>query len=547
MFASVARFQRQEKVQENPKKETEKGADRVKENQTAKVRPNFSNLSHSYISVLNGGVGKKENGNNLETKTITLTDHELVNITNSLEVALVKAFHRSLGVQIHSFQKAQIKISNFWKFCNINGKLSPSSFDPQVVSIGPLHKRNEKFQDFEERKVIYLHEFLSCLNLEPDLTFKSCVQKVIGSIEEIKACYGREITYNDTEFAKTKACYGGEITYNDFAKMMVIDGCFVLYFFYSYSRQTRNLKNPPPNTHPNEFLKNPPALATRITYDLLGVENQIPLFVLKDIFECTISENESFNELILPYLTNIMPNILGPDPIMRHVGGVGRYDDDHILGLLHKSYQASYESEHFIRMPKFHSAVELDRAGVSFEPNNKHETSLTGMKLHSSRFSFYQWPWCKCKPTLRMPVLRVDDATEMVLRNLIAYEQSSSSSLVKNYITSYAYAMHMLIHTPDDVAVLVKSKVIDNILASNDRAADILKNICKETVILDFFYHEEWEKLDKYYNSYWPKHIAGLKRTYFNNPWNMIALFAGIVLFILTLVQTIFTVTSTTN
>ncbi|PWA34635.1 hypothetical protein CTI12_AA617150 [Artemisia annua] len=99
-------------------------------------------------------------------------------------------------------------------------KLSPSSFDPQVVSIGPLHKRNEKFQDFEERKVIYLHEFLSCLNLEPDLTFKSCVQKVIGSIEEIKACYGREITYNDTEFAKTKACYGGEITYNDFAKMM---------------------------------------------------------------------------------------------------------------------------------------------------------------------------------------------------------------------------------------------------------------------------------------------------------------------------------------
>nr|GEV05076.1 putative ribonuclease H-like domain-containing protein [Tanacetum cinerariifolium] len=55
---------------------------------------------------------------------------------------------------------------------------------------------------------------------------------------------------------------------------------------------------------------------------------------------------------------------------------------------------------------------------------------------------------------------------------------------------------------------------------------------------------DEWKKLHEYYNGYWPKQIAGLKRTYFSNPWSMIALFAGIVLFILTLVLTIFTVRS---
>ena len=157
-------------------------------------------------------------------------------------------------------------------------ELSPGSFDPQVVSIGPLHKENKKFQDFEKRKVIYLHKFLSCLNLKPDLTFKACVQKVIDSIENIKACYDGEITNKDAEFAK----------------MMVIDGCFILYFFDSYSSQEESPKNPPANTYQDEFLKNM-AFRTRITYDLLRVENQIPLFILKHIFERTISESKKNN------------------------------------------------------------------------------------------------------------------------------------------------------------------------------------------------------------------------------------------------------------
>ena len=142
----------------------------------------------------------------------------------------------------------------------------------------------------------------------------------------------------------------------------------------------------------------------------------------------------SFNAFILPCLKGIMASIWGRDPITRHIVEIDKYDD-HILGFLHKSYQGSYESKGS-SMPKFHSVIELHRAGVSFEPNNEDATSLTGIKLEY-RISWYQWPWSK--PTLRMPVLRIDDATEMVLRNLIAYEQSSY--LVENYIClCHAYA-----------------------------------------------------------------------------------------------------------
>ncbi|KAM0047483.1 hypothetical protein Hdeb2414_s0008g00263871 [Helianthus debilis subsp. tardiflorus] len=77
--------------------------------------------------------------------------------------------------------------------------------------------------------------------------------------------------------------------------------------------------------------------------------------------------------------------------------------------------------------------------------------------------------WFLSKPTFRMPTLRVNHFTELVLRNLIAYEQLS---LVQLYVTSYARAMDMLIdtHTHEDIVKLVTSKFIVNHVGSNEEA-----------------------------------------------------------------------------
>ncbi|PWA70645.1 hypothetical protein CTI12_AA133190 [Artemisia annua] len=306
--------------------------------------------------------------------------------------------------------------------------LSPNSFNPRVVSIGPLHREDKILQDFEDEKEIYLHELLCKIDLLPEETLQACVQKVSDSIDKIRACYAGMMKFDDTELTK----------------MM-----------------TNNVSYSPYPSNSYEFHLDPENLSD---------------FRLVDT--C----------------------------------------DDHILGLLHKSNRlAFYNLPRNSNIPKFHSVTELDRAGVSFKPN-KDATSPMAMKLEFSRFSV-RHPWSWGKPTLSMPVICIDDSTETVLRNLIAYEH--------------------------DIARLVESKIVINFLASNERAANMLKTICKETVIVDFFYDNEWQQLHRYYNGYWPKQIAGLKRTYFSNPWSMIALFAGIVLFLLTLIQTIFTVKST--
>ncbi|MFS7896857.1 hypothetical protein Hanom_Chr14g01248051 [Helianthus anomalus] len=92
--------------------------------------------------------------------------------------------------------------------------------------------------------------------------------------------------------------------------------------------------------------------------------------------------------------------------------------------------------------------------------------------------------------------------------------------------------------------MLVTSKVIVNHKGSNEEAANMINKICKEVFPEHFFYTEQWEQLDIHFNSYWPRKIVKLKRTYFSSPWSIIALFAGIILFVLTVVQTIFTITS---
>ncbi|CAI9270981.1 unnamed protein product [Lactuca saligna] len=386
--------------------------------------------------------------------------------------------------------------------------LNSRSFTPSLVSIGPLHRRDKNLQKFEVQKMPYLHYLLDLSTSNPEQTLQECVQKVSTKIEQIKACYEESTTYNDDELAR----------------MMVIDACFILYFIHLLSQ------------HDGPFQGNW-SIAPLTVRDLVLIENQIPFFVLKDIFESTIlhfKPNTSLTnhiKILLRYY-----NFFGEYIITSNIS-VETTDHDHILGFLHKFLQptndfpsASYS------YPKRHSALELDRAGVNFRPNED-VNWVIAMEMKLPRFSWFPWFWCK--PTLRMPKLHVHDNTELIIRNLIMYEQAC---LLTRYITAYAWAMDMLIDTAEDVAKLIKSGVLINDCGSNENAANMINRICEDVALDGFYYHQEWQDLDTYYNRYWPNAAAGLKRTYFSSPWHMVAVFAGIILFILTIVQTIFTI-----
>ncbi|PWA76755.1 hypothetical protein CTI12_AA229700 [Artemisia annua] len=371
--------------------------------------------------------------------------------------------------------------------------ISPRSFTPRVVSLGPLHHQDEHLKGFEVQKATYMHNLfhnvLRPLDSTPEQILKECVTKA----------------YSDSELVK----------------MMVTDACFILTFLYDDVIGYSSLG-------PIELL------GTKIHLDILLIENQIPFFVLQDIYECTFSK-------LLPTLTlanfiiQILKgfNIFAGDLVMDNSGISSTYD--HILGFLHKSYQNSDRDSSILRkLVKAHSVVELDRSGVRF--SNKLDAKWPmAMELELSRLLCFPLSWST--PTLKMPILSLGDNSELIIRNLIIYEHSAQ---VQTCVTSYMLAMDHLIDTPEDVAKLVRSQVLVNYIGSNEEAADLINNICKEVPLKDFYYQDEWEKLDEYYNAYWPNLIAELRRNYFSNPWSIIALIAGIILFILTVVQTVY-------
>ncbi|KAD3067700.1 hypothetical protein E3N88_35580 [Mikania micrantha] len=299
--------------------------------------------------------------------------------------------------------------------------ISPNSFMPRVVSIGPLHRHDLNLQRFEGQKAMYVQKLLYYLKpIKEEEILTACVKKVVNLIGKIKGCYADIKTYNDVKLAK----------------MMVMDACFILEFIRSELD------------------------------DSAEIPSQFPSSTI-------------------------------------------------------------------------HSAVELERAGVKFRPNYKPVAWRLSMEVEMHRCSCILW--FLGKPTLRMPVLRINHFTELILRNLIAYEHLSRANA---YITSYARAMDMLVDNREDVAKLVRSKVIVNHLGSNEEAASMINRICKEVEWKSFFYSEEWQKLDKHFNSYCSRKCGNLRRTYLNSPWNVIAFFAGIILFVLAMLQTIFTIKS---
>ncbi|KAM0001834.1 hypothetical protein Hdeb2414_s0356g00875161 [Helianthus debilis subsp. tardiflorus] len=391
--------------------------------------------------------------------------------------------------------------------------LSASSFGPKVVSIGPLHREDDNVQVFEKQKAIFLDTLLGRINYPKHKILESCMKKVQGSMKRIKECYVWKKTYDDAELAK----------------MMIMDACFILEFIYWLKGKS----------YPGNNLQ-----AASVISDLVLLENQIPFFFLDEIYECTLLKNRpdhSLPQFLHPLLIEVSifrDNTIKPN--------IGLNTTHHILSLLHQCYmpQPYLKIEYSSPPQGIHSAIDLDRAGVKFKPYKDPPTWVMGMEVNPYRFPHLFGSWGK--PTLRMSVLSIEDSTELVLRDLIAYEQLDE---IDKHITSYVWAIDILVNTKEDVATLVDSGVLVNNMGSNEEAANIINSLGNGLGLGygEFAYGDQWKTLYQYCNAYWPKHIARLRRNYFNGPWNIIALVVGTIIFALTVVQTIFTIKSTEN
>ncbi|KAK2650749.1 hypothetical protein Ddye_018238 [Dipteronia dyeriana] len=141
---------------------------------------------------------------------------------------------------------------------------------------------------------------------------------------------------------------------------------------------------------------------------------------------------------------------------------------------------------------------------------------------------------------LRIPCLEIDDWSECLYRNMMAFELCHYPT--ETHICNFMLLMNFLINTEKDVDLLVDQKIICSRMGDNATVATMFNNLGLQITPSPSVYHDIYEKLKAHYNGRWNRTMANLKTIYFGDIWKSTATGAAIILLVLTVVQTIFSI-----
>ncbi|KAB5563785.1 hypothetical protein DKX38_003839 [Salix brachista] len=167
------------------------------------------------------------------------------------------------------------------------------------------------------------------------------------------------------------------------------------------------------------------------------------------------------------------------------------------------------------------SVTQLSNRGVSFIPTTGNISTIA---------------FNKEKAALYLPTISLDLNSEVMFRNLVAYEMSNSSGPL--IFTRYIELMNGIIDTEEDVRLLRERGVILNRLKSDEDVATMLNGMsdcnCKCVRMTKArFLDKVIEDVNKYYDSLWMVKLKKfMKRSVFCS-WQYLTLLAAVLLFLL--------------
>ncbi|XP_015937610.1 putative UPF0481 protein At3g02645 [Arachis duranensis] len=375
-------------------------------------------------------------------------------------------------------------------------RLNHDAYTPKVVSIGPFHHGSPMLQNMERHKLIYCNEFLQRAG-GTTLDLDSFVSRIEQAEPDIRRCYSDIIHLSPEELVK----------------VVLVDCTFIFELFWRHFYG---------DWSKDDTLLWKPWLTTNIRLDLLLLENQIPFSILEDLFNHSgVGKVHSFLDLTFDYFGYYNSSHLTPHNVKI----------EHFTDLLRVFYLKPLESLPFTKgrtnesMIQLKSATELVDAGVKFDVNTK---SNCAMDL---RFSG--------KKVLEIPMLRVEDWTETLFRNMMALEQCHYPD--EAYFTDYIAVLDFLINTSRDVDVLVEKGILVNWLGDADSVASLFNGLWKNITHVNFseHYYTLCRDLDLFCIDPLHKMKATLWRDYGRTPWQAAASIAGFLLLILSLIQTV--------
>ncbi|KMZ74801.1 hypothetical protein ZOSMA_122G00690 [Zostera marina] len=365
--------------------------------------------------------------------------------------------------------------------------LNNRAYQPQVVSIGPYHNGNSQLEAMEEHKYRALQHFLSrAYNI---------------SVEELVAHFK-----NDDKFMeKVMDSYTQPIDpqwwdSNASTLLTVLDGCFLFELLLSstsaYTCGGADSSAPmwcyghdDPIFGVHAERQN---IVPYVKLDMLLVENQIPLIILERLAK--IAELEvNWNDLIRSFYGCRIEDRSSIDPLGLHVLDVyrkGRIFSGEYTGWT--SPKAAKELEnHGIRFKRSLGGGSGDGVAgiggfkdVSFETTTK-KRGIDG-KLNKENPKVDSQ--IATHGDLYLPFLTIDEATEPILLNLMAFERLHLGKEARDMtVTQYVFLMNSLIRSEADVRCLRRNSILSSSPERSDGAvtklfADITSNLVVDDV-----------------------------------------------------------------
>ena len=423
-------------------------------------------------------------------------------------------------------------------------------YEPRVVSLGPIHYRNPKYQLGEKYKFVLACEFIEASGK----TKEEVYNKIKEKIDELRKCFEEEVTkeYDDEE-----------LTW-----LLFVDGCAILQFIYCTANDDEfeglNIKN------------DSVAFGHQ---DLLLLENQLPYRLLKWLMSLSEKKKElekSIEDFIkvhhqvpddqqscfldwccLKWLPSFLwkrskrrqeefekkeSSLSRNKPQEQTISVEG--EPIHLLDLLRTRFLANHDGQ---RVPKINRKKRKELNWQSYR--NVQELQAAGIHLKRSQnsclslcdLSFTTLFWCF--GFLWLPPLIVDDSTGPKFFNLIAYEMCPDFH--NDYeVSSYISFLDSLIDEVNDVKELRKAGVLYNLLGSDQEVAELFNEIGTDLVPNTQIYSYVRSEIQKYYKNKCLTWITQALHEHFSSPWTIIAFLGALLALALTVVQTWYTVDS---
>ncbi|KAL5122867.1 UPF0481 protein [Glycine soja] len=401
-------------------------------------------------------------------------------------------------------------------------RVNPKAYTPRVVSIGPFHNPRysnggDNLKLMEERKLKYLEKFL---NRNKHLSMKGLFLRLIEKEKQIRGYYAEPVSYSS----------------DDFLTMILVDACFIIEHFLRYYTGL---------TLTERDTLSEPCLLSDIYHDMILLENQLPFFVLEDIFNSAhpgmivefpykdvkginddyagpISDVESlsFIAITFHYFRKYNHYIIEPAHIDRP------YHFIDLLRIFWLPIPIPPESLKSGFMDKLiPSASQLSEVGLIFK------ASLTP-GLFDIKYDHHMG-------VMEIPCILINHKKETELRNILALEQCRY--ILSPNMTQYLFILDCLVNTDKDASILIDNKIFINWLGDANAVAKMFNSLCSN-VVLPFISEECFSLCDnlvKFYENPRNKYKAIFYHEYFNTPWKKASTSAAVLLLLLTLIQTI--------